>query len=138
MSNNNLLLLCGLNCIIVFSELENVLSTEQCRYNVPTKNKNLPTNIQQAVAMSNNEDMEIDVDRTDDSNKINEARGNEARTRDVNEKERESRYSERKVKNPINITDKQDTAMTKTRRTGPLSEEITNKTSARMTWQQTA
>jgi hypothetical protein len=45
--------------------------------------------------MSNNEDMEVDVDRghglqgTDDNNKSNEARGNEARTRDVNEKERE-------------------------------------------------
>jgi hypothetical protein len=31
--------------VIVFGELENVLSTEQCRYNVPSKNKNLPTNI---------------------------------------------------------------------------------------------
>jgi hypothetical protein len=47
---------------IVFSELENVLSTEQCRYTVPTKNRNLPTTIQQAVAMSNNDDMEIDID----------------------------------------------------------------------------
>jgi hypothetical protein len=45
--------------------------------------------------MSNTEDMEVDVDRghglegTDDNNKSHEARGNEARTRDVNEKERE-------------------------------------------------
>jgi hypothetical protein len=93
--------------------------------------------------MSNNEDMEVDVDRghglqgTDHNNKSHEARGNEARTRDVNEKERESRYSERKGKNPINIIDKQDTAMTKTRRTGPLLEAIKNKTSARMAWHKT-
>jgi hypothetical protein len=47
---------------IVFNELKNVLSTEQCRYTVPTKNRNLPTTIQQAVAMSNNDDMEIDIE----------------------------------------------------------------------------
>jgi hypothetical protein len=57
--------------------------------------KKLPTNIQQAVAMSNNEDTEVNVDRghmlqgTDDNNKSHEARGNKAGTRDVNEKERE-------------------------------------------------
>jgi hypothetical protein len=45
--------------------------------------------------MSNNEDMEVNVDRghglqgTDDNNKSHEARGNEARTRNVNEKGRE-------------------------------------------------
>jgi hypothetical protein len=55
--------------------------------------------------MSNNEDMEVDVDRghglqgTDDNNKSHEARGNEARTRDVNEKEREQGQRE-KGKNP--------------------------------------
>jgi hypothetical protein len=45
--------------------------------------------------MSNNEDMEVDVDRghglqgTDNNNKRHEARGNKSGTRDVNEKERE-------------------------------------------------
>jgi hypothetical protein len=47
--------------------------------------------------MSNNEDIEVDVDRgrghglqgTGDNNKNHEARGNEDGTRDVNEKDRE-------------------------------------------------
>jgi hypothetical protein len=51
---------------------------------------------------------------------------------DVNEKEREQGQREN-GKTPINLTDKQETAVTKTRRTGPLSEAITNKTRARMT-----
>jgi hypothetical protein len=45
--------------------------------------------------MSNNDDMEVDVDRghglhgMDDNNKRHEARGNKTGTRDVNEKERD-------------------------------------------------
>jgi hypothetical protein len=80
--------------IIVFSELENVLSTEQCRYNVPTK-KNVPTNIQQAVAMSNNDDMEIDIDigcglrGTTDKSVQQKARGEKSDHRGLEERERE-------------------------------------------------
>jgi hypothetical protein len=54
--------------------------------------------------MSNNEDMEVDVDRghglqgTDDNNKSHEARGSEAGTRDVNEKEREQVQREKRKK----------------------------------------
>jgi hypothetical protein len=81
--------------LIVFSELENVLSTEQCRYNVPTKHKKSPTNIQQAVAMSNNDDMEIDLDRgrglrgTTDKSEQHKARGNRSDHRGLEERERE-------------------------------------------------
>jgi hypothetical protein len=80
---------------IVFSELENILSTEQCRYSLPTKNKNSPANIQQAVAMSNNEDMEIDIDRgrglrgTTDKSEQQKARGNKSDHRWLEERERE-------------------------------------------------
>jgi hypothetical protein len=79
-----------------FSELENVISIEQCRYNVPTKNKNLPTNIQQAVAMSNNDDMEIDFDSfhgprgTKKKCVQQKARGNKSDHRGSEENERES------------------------------------------------
>jgi hypothetical protein len=51
--------------------------------------------------MSNNDDMEVDVDRghglqcMDDKNKRHEARGNKAGTRDVNEKEREQVHREK-------------------------------------------
>jgi hypothetical protein len=80
---------------IVFSELKNVLSTEQCRYNVPTKNKNSPTNIQQAVAMSNSDDMEIDLDRgrgiqgTTNKSEQQKERGNKSDYRGLEERERE-------------------------------------------------
>jgi hypothetical protein len=93
----------SINCgylLIVFSELENVLSTEQCRYNVPTKNKNLPANIQQAVAMSNNDDMEIDIDSdrgprgTKEKSVQQKARGNKSNHRGLEEKEREQRQRE--------------------------------------------
>jgi hypothetical protein len=77
------------------------------------------------------------VQGTDDNNKIHEARGNKAGTRDVNEKEREQSHRE-KGENPINIIEKQGTEMTKTRRTGSPSEATTKKTSARMTWHKTA
>jgi hypothetical protein len=86
--------------IIVFSELENVLSTEQCRYNVPTKNKNSPTNIQQTVAMSNNDDMEIDLDRgrglrgMTDKSEQQKARGNKSDHRGLEEREREQQQRE--------------------------------------------
>jgi hypothetical protein len=59
------------------------------------KIKVLPTNIQQAVAMRNNEDMDVDVDRghelqrTDENIEGHEVRGNKAGSCGVNEKERE-------------------------------------------------
>jgi hypothetical protein len=86
--------------IIVFSELENVLSTEQYRYNVPTKHKILPTTLQQAVAMSNNDDMEIDIDSfrgprgTKEKRVQQKARGNKGDHRGSEEKEREQRQRE--------------------------------------------
>jgi hypothetical protein len=43
--------------------LESQTTTEQRRYNVPTRINVLHTNIRQTVAMSKNEVMEIDVDR---------------------------------------------------------------------------
>jgi hypothetical protein len=93
--------------------------------------------------MSNNEDMEVNVDRDHglqgmvDNNKSHDAKGNKSGTRGVNEKEREQVQRE-KGKNPINIIDKQDTSMTKTRRTGPPSEATTKKTSIRTKWHNTA
>jgi transcriptional regulator with AAA-type ATPase domain len=86
--------------VIVFSELENVLSTEQCRYNVPTKNRNLPTTIQQAAAMSNNDDMEIDIDSfrgprgTKEKRVQQKARGNKSEHRGSEENEREQHQRE--------------------------------------------
>jgi hypothetical protein len=80
---------------IVFSELENVLSTEQCRYNISTKNRNLPTTIQQAVAMSNNDDMEINIDSfrgkrgTREKRVQQKARWNKSDHRGSEEKERD-------------------------------------------------
>jgi transcriptional regulator with PAS, ATPase and Fis domain len=85
---------------IVFSELENVLSTEQCRYNVPTENRNLSTTIQQAVAMSNNDDMEINIDsfrgpRGMKKKRVQQKeRGNKSDHRGSEEKEREQRQKE--------------------------------------------
>jgi hypothetical protein len=80
---------------IVFSKLENVLSTGQCRYTVPTKNRNLPTTFQHAVAMSNNDDMEIDIDSfrgprgTKEKRVQQKSRGNKSEHRGSEEKERE-------------------------------------------------
>jgi hypothetical protein len=88
------------NIMYSFSELGNVLSTEQCRYNVPTKNINLPTTIQQAVAMSNNDDMEINIDSfrgprgTKEKRVQQKARGNKSDHRGSEEKEREQRQRE--------------------------------------------
>jgi hypothetical protein len=56
------------------------------------KIKCLPTNSQQAVAMSNNEDMEVDLDRghglqgMHENSKGHEARGNKGGSCGVNEK----------------------------------------------------
>jgi hypothetical protein len=62
---------------------------------VPTKNRNLPTTIQQAVAMINNDDMEIDIDSfrgprgTNEKRVQQKARGNKSEHRGSEEKDRE-------------------------------------------------
>jgi hypothetical protein len=63
--------------LIDLSGLKSAPSTEQCMYNVPTKNKYLTTNNQQTVAMSNNEDMEVDFDRGHGLQGTNEKTANE-------------------------------------------------------------
>jgi hypothetical protein len=67
---------------MVSSGLKSAPSTEQCRYNVSTKKMCLPTNSQHTVAMSNNEDMEVGIDRghglqvMKEKSEGHEARGN--------------------------------------------------------------
>jgi hypothetical protein len=79
---------------IVFSELENVLSTDQ------SKNRNLPTTIQQEVAMRNNDDIEIGIDSfrgprgTKEKRVQQKARGNKSDYRGSEEKERDQRHRE--------------------------------------------
>jgi hypothetical protein len=80
---------------IVLSGLKSATSKEQCRYNVPTKNKCLPTSNQQTVAMSNTEDMEVNFYRghglqgTNENSEGHESRGNKGVSCGVNEKESE-------------------------------------------------
>jgi hypothetical protein len=68
------------------------------------KIKELATNSQQAVARSNNEDMEVDFEHshglqgTNENIEGHEAGRNKRGSRGVNEKGRESSYSESKLK----------------------------------------